>query len=98
MRNVLLSTVLNKDRAYLRAWPEQALTTEQLAAFESHMLQRLQGTPLAYITGFREFWSRDFTVNTHVLIPRHDTELLVELCLKRIPRNTSLKIIVLRHG
>lgn len=95
---VLLSTALNKDRAYLRAWPEQALTPEYLEIFESYLQQRLQGTPLAYITGIREFWSREFAVNQHVLIPRHDTELIVDISLKRIPRNTALKIVDLGTG
>ncbi|MEQ1638660.1 MAG: peptide chain release factor N(5)-glutamine methyltransferase [Methylococcales bacterium] len=95
---VLLSTALNKERAYLRTWPELALTHEQLEIFNHYLKQRSQGTPLAYITGHREFWSRDFSVNTHVLIPRHDTELIIELSLKRIPRNTALKIIDLGTG
>lgn len=95
---VLLGLTLNKDRAFLRAWPENALTDEQLATFEAYIAQRQQGTPLAYITGHREFWSREFAVNAHVLIPRHDTELVIELCLKRIPHHTSLKVIDLGTG
>lgn len=95
---VLLSHTLNKDRSYLRAWPEQTLTPEQLEIFNGYLEQRLQGMPIAYIIGYREFRSRNFIVNPSVLIPRHDTELLVELSLKRIPRNTALKIIDLGTG
>ncbi len=95
---ILLSHTLNKDRSYLRSWPEQTLTPEQLDMFNDYLEQRLQGMPIAYIIGYREFWSRNFIVNPSVLIPRHDTELLVELSLKRIPRNTALKIIDLGTG
>jgi release factor glutamine methyltransferase len=95
---VLLSVTLNKERSYLRAWPEQSLTPEQLETFNGYIEQRLQGVPLAYIVGQREFWSRDFIVNNNVLIPRHDTELIIELSLKRIPRNTALKVIDLGTG
>ena len=95
---ILLSHTLNKDRSYLRSWPEQTLTPEQLETFNHYLEQRLQGMPIAYIIGHREFWSRSFNVNPSVLIPRHDTELLVELSLKRIPRNTALKIIDLGTG
>lgn len=95
---VLLGLAINKDRAYLRAWPEHALTEEQQTAFEGYLAQRQQGVPLAYITGYREFWSREFAVDAHVLIPRHDTELVIELCLKRIPLHTTLKAIDLGTG
>lgn len=95
---VLLSHALNKERSYLRSWPEQALTPEQMDIFQGYLEKRLRGEPIAYIIGYREFWSRNFVVDHHVLIPRHDTELVVELSLKRIPRNTALKIIDLGTG
>lgn len=95
---ILLSEILHKERAYLRAWPEHSLTPEQIDAFNHLLEQRIKGVPLAYIIGRREFWSREFAVNPHVLIPRHDTELLIELSLKRIPRNTALKIIDMGTG
>ena len=60
--------------------------------------QRQQGTPIAYLTGTREFWSRDFTVTPDVLIPRPDTELLIELGLELIPKNQAVKIIDLGTG
>lgn len=95
---VLLGFVLGKPRTYLRAWCDNALTDQQIAAFNSLVQQREQGTPIAYLTGTREFWSRDFTVTTDVLIPRPDTELLIELSLELIPKNQAVKLIDLGTG
>ena len=68
------------------------------AEFWSLIKQRQQGTPIAYITGNKEFWSRDFHVNPDVLIPRPDTELIIELSLKLILDNKPIKIIDLGTG
>jgi release factor glutamine methyltransferase len=95
---VLLGFVLGKPRTYLRAWCDNTLTDQQITAFEALVQQRQQGTPIAYLTGTREFWSRDFTVTPDVLIPRHDTELLIELGLELIPKNQAVKIIDLGTG
>ena len=95
---ILLCMVLNKPRAYLRAWPDKPIQTEHLAAFKALIEQRQKGMPIAYITGNREFWSRDFQVTPDVLIPRPDTELLIELSLELIPANVPFKIIDLGTG
>jgi release factor glutamine methyltransferase len=95
---VLLCLALNKPRSFLRAWPDNLLHPEQLTAFKTLLEQRQKGTPIAYITGSREFWSRDFLVSPDVLIPRPDTELLIELSLKLIPKNEAVKIIDLGTG
>lgn len=95
---VLLGFVLGKPRTYLRAWCDNTLTDLQYAAFEALIKQRLQGTPIAYLTGTREFWSRDFTVTADVLIPRPDTELLIELSLALIPKDKAVKLIDLGTG
>jgi len=95
---VLLCLALNKQRSYLRAWPDQQLQPEHLAAFKALLEQRQKGIPIAYITGNREFWSRDFQVTPVVLIPRPDTELLIELSLNLIPANEPTKIIDLGTG
>ncbi|HEY8218767.1 MAG TPA: peptide chain release factor N(5)-glutamine methyltransferase [Methylobacter sp.] len=95
---VLLCLALNKQRSYLRTWPDQQLQPEHLAAFKALLEQRQKGMPVAYITGNREFWSRDFQVTPDVLIPRPDTELLVELSLNLIPANEPVKIIDLGTG
>jgi release factor glutamine methyltransferase len=95
---VLLGFVLGKPRTYLRAWCDNTLTDQQHAAFAALVKQRQQGTPIAYLTGTREFWSRDFRVTPDVLIPRPDTELLIELSLELIPKNQAVKLIDLGTG
>jgi release factor glutamine methyltransferase len=95
---VLLGFVLCKTRSYLRAWCDNEITTDQQAAFLDMVQQRQQGVPVAYLTGIREFWSRDFIVTPDVLIPRPDTELLIELSLQLIPRNQAVNIIDLGTG
>ncbi len=95
---VLLCLALGKPRSHLRAWPDKPLQPEQLSAFNALLEQRQNGTPIAYITGHREFWSRDFQVTSDVLIPRPDTELLIELSLKLIPANEPFTIIDLGTG
>lgn len=95
---VLLGFVLAKPRTYLRAWCDNTLTDQQQAAFAALIKQREQGIPIAYLTGMREFWSRDFIVTSDVLIPRPDTELLIELSLALIPKNQPVKLIDLGTG
>ncbi|HEY8034893.1 MAG TPA: peptide chain release factor N(5)-glutamine methyltransferase [Methylobacter sp.] len=95
---VLLCQALSKPRSYLRAWPDKLLQPEQLTAFKTLLEQRQKGTPIAYITGNREFWSRNFQVSPDVLIPRPDTELLIELSLKLIPTDEPVNIIDLGTG
>ncbi|MGR9116818.1 MAG: peptide chain release factor N(5)-glutamine methyltransferase [Gammaproteobacteria bacterium] len=95
---ILLSLVLAKDRSHLRAWPEKQLTPEQLRRFNALLEKRLSGLPIAYLTGHREFWSREFEVSPDVLIPRPDTELLIELALKLIPDNVVYNLIDLGTG
>ncbi|TAN65175.1 MAG: peptide chain release factor N(5)-glutamine methyltransferase [Methylobacter sp.] len=95
---ILLCLTLNKQRSHLRAWPDKPLLPEHLSTFNSFLEQRKKGIPVAYITGNREFWSRDFQVSPDVLIPRPDTELLIELSLKLIPADEAIKIIDLGTG
>lgn len=95
---ILLCLALNKQRSHLRAWPDRPLLPEHLAIFNGFIEQRKKGIPIAYITGNREFWSRDFQVSPDVLIPRPDTELLIELSLKLIPADEAVKIIDLGTG
>ncbi|MBL6986608.1 MAG: peptide chain release factor N(5)-glutamine methyltransferase [Methylobacter sp.] len=95
---VLLCLAIDKQRSYLRAWPNKTLHHKQLAAFRNLLELRQQGIPIAYITGNREFWSRDFHVSPDVLIPRPDTELLIELSLKLIPEDQPFKVVDLGTG
>ncbi len=78
---ILLSHVLDKPRSYIFTWPEALLTGEQMDRFLKLINQRKEGHPVAYLTGQREFWSLKLKVTEATLIPRPDTELLVELAL-----------------
>ena len=78
---ILLAHVLQKDRTFLFAWPETALTVEQEDNFIALFDRRLRGEPVAHIIGQREFWSLPLFVNNTTLIPRPDTELVVEAVL-----------------
>lgn len=95
---ILLCHVLNKTRAYLFAHPEQLLTPSQWESFQNLMAQRAQGTPIAYLIGEREFWSLNLKVNQHTLIPRHETERLVELALELIPNQPDTYVLELGTG
>lgn len=95
---VLLYSILQKQRSYLRAWPDKILDNQQADLFWLAVTKREQGQPIAYITGLREFWSRDFQVSPAVLIPRPDTELLIECALKLIPINQPYNLIDLGTG
>ena len=95
---VLLSHVLEKNRSYLRTWPEKLLNKAQLSQFKQLLKQRQHGEPIAYIIGKREFWSRYFYVDSNVLIPRPDTETLIELCLQLIRHKPDARLIDLGTG
>ncbi|WP_434938859.1 peptide chain release factor N(5)-glutamine methyltransferase [Shewanella sp. HL-SH8] len=77
----LLIHCLNKTRSFLYTWPERTLTVEQFKNFQQMVKKRQQGMPVAHIIGEREFWSLPFIVNESTLIPRPDTEILVETAL-----------------
>ena len=79
---LLLCHLLQKPRSYLFTWPDRALTDEQCKHFEQFLSRRLQGEPVAHITGFQGFWSLDLEVTADTLIPRPDTEVLVETALR----------------
>ena len=95
-RELLLSYVLKKPREYLFAHPERKLSASQIKTYEKLTVRRAKGEPIAYLTGKKEFYGLEFSVNRNVLIPRPETELLVELVLKNIQdtkykiRNTSI--------
>lgn len=84
---VLLRHVLSCEEAFLIAHGDDELTAEQSADFGRLIARRAAGEPVAYLTGSREFYGREFTVTPAVLIPRPDTELLIELSLQRLPVN-----------
>ncbi len=79
---MLLMFVLGVNRAYLYAHPERELTPEEEARYDEVLAQRATGMPSQYITGHQEFWGLDFVVSPAVLIPRPETEHLVETVLE----------------
>ncbi len=83
---LLLCSVLGQTRAYLFTWPDKALSDEQQRQFEALLERRKAGEPVAHILGERGFWSLDLKVTADTLIPRPETELLVEAALERLPR------------
>jgi len=95
---ILLSETINVSRAYLIAHPEFELDKITIKSFEKKLQRRLNGEPISYITGTREFWSHNFFVNNTTLIPRPETELLVELALQKIPFNSDWNILDLGTG
>lgn len=82
---VLACHLLGASRAWLIANPMHVLTESQDAQYDSLVARRAMGMPVAYLTGTREFWGRDFAVDPAVLIPRPETETLVEAALARLP-------------
>ena len=78
----LLCDVLDRNRAWLRTWPERELSRSQIERFAALIAQRRQGHPIAYLLGATGFWGLDLVCDPSTLIPRADTESLVEAVLK----------------
>jgi len=95
---VLLRHVLNRPHAYLLAHPEAILTDADLVQFDILLARRERGEPIAYILGEREFFGLKLRVTPDVLIPRPDTELLVELALALMPEAKILEVLDLGTG
>jgi len=81
----LLAAALGKGASYLRTWPDREVLPEVEARFAAYLERRRLGEPVAYILGRQGFWSLDLEVAPHTLIPRPDTELLVETALEMLP-------------
>jgi release factor glutamine methyltransferase len=95
---LLLCHILHKPRSYLFAWPEQTLSPEQHQNYMRLVERRLSREPIAYITGQREFWSLPLRVNPHTLIPRPETELLVERSIHHLQQKYQPRIADLGTG
>jgi release factor glutamine methyltransferase len=95
---ILLQSILEVSHAHLIAHAGQELTLDQARAFQIVVTQRFCGEPVAYLIGKREFYSLDFKVTPAVLIPRPETELLVDLALERIPADRPCKVLDLGTG
>jgi release factor glutamine methyltransferase len=95
---LLLMHVLGRDRAYLLTHPEAQLTSEQGARYEESLARRVRHEPIQYIIGEQEFFGLKFRVTPDVLIPRPETEHLVEAALARVDREASLHIADIGTG
>ena len=95
---ILLSNSINKDKKYIILNPKQILNDEQLSDFKSLIERRKKGEPIAYLINKKEFWNNEFFVNKDVLIPRPDTELIVEEVLKIYSKNTHLQVLDIGTG
>ncbi len=96
---LLLSHVIEKPREYLKAHSEDEVSEEHYTQFQALIARRQKGEPVAYLVGHKAFWDFDLQVNESVLIPRPETEVLVELCLTKLENSaTSLRIADLGTG
>ncbi|WP_299078102.1 peptide chain release factor N(5)-glutamine methyltransferase [uncultured Paraglaciecola sp.] len=94
---ILLAACLQQEQVYLHTWPEKHLDEQQMCAFENYICQRSAGHPVAHIIGYRDFWSLRLKVSAATLIPRPETELLVEIALN-LPITKDAKVLDLGTG
>jgi release factor glutamine methyltransferase len=95
---VLLAESLGLTRAHLYAWPEKKVESKEIELFKDWIYRREQGEPIAYILGKKEFWSLSLKVTPSVLIPRPETELLVEHVLKLFSSDDDIHLLELGTG
>lgn len=95
---ILLCRAIDMPRSYLFAHPEDQLDNRAMARFTAALERRLSGEPMAYICGVKEFWSRELMVTPATLVPRPETEILVERALREIPRNAAWRLLDLGTG
>jgi release factor glutamine methyltransferase len=96
--DILLAHLLGKPRSWLIAHADDALDASVAARFEALLKRREQGEPVAYLTGHRGFWTLELEVTPATLIPRPETELLVELALARLAQDASPRVVDLGTG
>ncbi len=95
---LLLCHVLGKPRSFLFTWPEQEVGELLAAQFHQLLVRRVSGEPVAHLLGRREFYGHEFLVSADTLIPRPDTELLVDVVLEKLPAEQPLRIADLGTG
>jgi release factor glutamine methyltransferase len=95
---LLLARSIDVPRSYLFAHPEDTLDEAALERLEQILERRLAGEPIAYITGVKEFWSMQLIVSPATMVPRPETELLVDIVLRDIPRKADWKVLDLGTG
>ena len=95
---ILLSESINKDKKYIILNAKEVLNSKQLENFNSFINRRKNGEPIAYLINKKEFWKDEFYVNKNVLIPRPDTELIIEQILKIYPKKSQLQVLDIGTG
>jgi release factor glutamine methyltransferase len=95
---LLLAEAIEQSREYLFTWPDQELTQSQLKKFDDYCGRRLLNEPIAYILGRQAFWDFELIVNSSVLIPRPETELLVETALELLDNSVTAAVLDLGTG
>ncbi|HEX8593174.1 MAG TPA: peptide chain release factor N(5)-glutamine methyltransferase [Pseudomonas sp.] len=95
---LLLAAALGKPRSFLHTWPERIVSSEAALTFASYLQRRRTGEPVAYILGQQGFWKLDLEVAPHTLIPRPETEMLVEAALELVPGFAPTKVLDLGTG
>lgn len=94
----LLCHVLKVSTSYLYTWSEKSLTEDEFQQFSELFKRRLKGEPIAYLTGNQGFWDLEFIVDKHTLIPRADTEVLIETILDKFSLHNKLQVLDLGTG
>ncbi len=95
---ILLQKALKKDRKFLILNPEKNIKTKEVKIFKTLVRRRQKGEPISYIINKKEFWNNNFYINKHVLIPRPDSETLVEQVLKFYDKNAKKNILDIGTG
>lgn len=95
---VLLASVLNTDRVSLYRSPQDIVPPDAREQLRNLVARRSNGEPVSYILGRKEFWSRTFSVGPGVMVPRPDTEILVEAVLERVPPESSATMVDMGTG
>ena len=95
---ILLSCSINKDKKYIILNPKENLNSKQLKKFKDLIKRRKKGEPIAYLINNKEFWKDEFYVNKDVLIPRPDTELIIEQVLKIYSKQSQLQVLDIGTG
>ena len=95
---ILMSKVLNKSRKFIIMNPNEEISSDEYKNFKELIFSRTKNKPIAYITGEKSFWKYDFNVNDKVLIPRPDSEIIVEHVLKIYEKKSSINILEIGVG
>ena len=95
---ILMSKVIGKDRAYLLFNSDKSLNKKDLKHFNDLIWQRSNGKPVAYLTGKKDFWKYEFDLSENVLIPRPESEIIVEQVIKSCQNKSKLKILDIGVG